>query len=130
MKCPFWPLQVALKARIQGETNYSLHDDHPEQKKYPYIILGHIGGGDWSDKSKSGQNVTATIDFWSQYQGKKEVAQMMDEVIRAIDYPWIPNLSPDFNVVHHWLDFNEIISDLDPRTYHGILKWIYLIEEI
>lgn len=130
MKDPTWPLHVALVTRIKSETNYAIHDDHPEQKKFPYIVMGPIQGMDWSDKSKSGQQMTATFDFWSQYSGKKEVAQMKDRVIQAISYLWTPNLAPDFNVVEHHLDLNEIITDVDEKTFHGILKWIYLIEEL
>jgi len=55
---------------------------------------------------------------------------MMDRVIQAISYLWTPNLAPDFNVVEHHLDLNEIITDVDALTFHGILKWMYLVEEL
>lgn len=130
MKSPFWPLQVALVARIKSETNYAVYDNHPEQAKFPYIIVGEIQAQDWMDKSKPGSQVIATIHFWSQYAGKKEVAAMIDQVMQAIDYPWNPNLAPDLNVVLHQLDLSEIIVDVDALTFHGILKWKYLIEEL
>jgi hypothetical protein len=90
VKSPFWPLQVALVARIRSETNFAIHDDHPEQAAFPYIVTGEIQARDWKDKSKPGSQVTATLHFWSQYKGKKEIAKMMDQVMLAIDYPWCP----------------------------------------
>ncbi len=133
MKSPLWALQVAVVARIQSDTNYAVHDDHPEQKAFPYIVMGAVQALDWKDKSKPGQQVTLTLDFWSrpaECLSKKEVAEMINKVLQAIDYPWTPNLAPTFNVVEHHMDLNEIITDIDAQTFHGILKWMYLIEEL
>ena len=130
MQSPFLSLHKWIGDKITGETSYRVYDDHPEQPVYPYIILGGIRGTPWSDKSKPGQAVFATVDFWSQYAGKKEVAEMMDAVLGILTAAY-PDLSAaGFHVVFQDLETYQIIIDIDGTTRHGILEMKYLIEEL
>jgi hypothetical protein len=129
MKSPVLLLTKWIGDKIAAETSYRIHDDHPDQPAYPYLILGGIRGTPWSDKSKPGQSVLATVDFWSQYPGKKEVAEMMDAVLGILTAAY-PDLSPDFNVVFQDLETYSIIIDIDGVTRHGILEMKYLVEEL
>lgn len=129
MKSPALALTKWIGDKIAAETSYRIHDDHPDQPVYPYIILGGIRGTPWSDKSKPGQTVLATIDFWSRYPGKKEVAEMMGAVLEILTATY-PALGSDFNVVFQDMETNQIIIDIDGATRHGFLEMRYLIEEL
>ncbi len=130
MRSPVLPLQKAIYDRISGETSFHVFDNHPESEAFPYVVLGEISAVDWSDKSKPGQSVNMTIHFWSRYPGKKETAEMMDAVTAALSYPWFPSLGASFNPVFHEMELSEIFRDIDGLTFHGVLKWKYLIEEL
>jgi hypothetical protein len=130
MKSPAWPLQTAIHSRIRATTGYTIYDNDPVDAKFPYLKIGEFDAQDWSDKSKPGQVVFATFHFWSKYPGKKEAAEMMGAVLQALTESWSPDLQPVFNVVLQTLEMNNIITDIDGKTRHGILKLKYLIEEL
>lgn len=129
MKSPILPLQKDARQRIEGQTAYKVYDDDPEQPVFPYIRTGEFDARPWSDKTKPGQEVLFKLHFWSQYPGKKEVAEMMDAVLRILTAAY-PVLGSDFNVVFQDMESNNIIIDIDGATRHGILEMRYLVEEL
>jgi len=130
MMSPFLAVHDAQLERITTETGYKVYDDFPGPKvSMPYVVAGACEARDWSDKFKAGQEVISTIHIWSNYPGRKEVAEMQDKCLRALMNGKL-RLSPEFNVVFSSLELSEIIIDIDGTTRHGILKLKYLIEEI
>jgi len=129
VKSPFLTLHKAIRDRIISATGREVYDDFPENVPMPHIIAGEIDGRDWSDKFQPGQEVAATIHIWSSYPGKKEAAQIMDEVLQALTSSEL-SLDTDFRAVYSGLDMAEIIIDIDGITRHGILKFRFLIEEV
>jgi len=129
MKSPFLVLHKAIRDRIISATGREVYDNFPKNVSMPYIIAGEIEGRDWSDKFAPGQEIVATIHVWSSYPGKKEVAEIMDEILQAL-YLEPLSLGEAFRAVCQSLDLSEIIVDIDGITRHGILKFRYLIEEV
>lgn len=129
MKSPFLALHDAEVARIEAETNYTVYDDMPKQAPYPYVVMGEMTARDWSDKFEPGQEVFSTKHIWSQYQGRKEAADMGDGIMQALSKSPL-DLSPNFRAVLQELDINDLIIDIDGITRHGILRHRYLIEEV
>ena len=129
MKSPFLTLHKAIRDRITSITGKEVYDDFPENVPMPHIIAGEIDGRDWSDKFQPGQEVTATIHVWSDYPGKKEVSEIMDEILQALTSAPL-SLGNSFRAVCENVDMSEIIVDIDGVTRHGILKFKYLIEEV
>jgi hypothetical protein len=130
MKSPLWSLQTALFQRVKALSSYRVSDATEEQAAFPYIKMGETSALPWSDKSKPGQTVLQTFHFWSQYQGRKECLEMMDQVLCAITDGFMPDLGAEFRVVHQELDGEDVIVDLDGVTRHGVLRMKYLIEEL
>jgi len=129
VKSPLLVLHKAIRDRIISATGREVYDDFPENESMPYIVAGEIDGRDWSDKFQPGQEVNATIHVWSDYPGKKEVADIMDEILQALTSNPL-SLGSSFRAVCSGLDMSEIIIDIDGVTRHGILKFKYLIEEV
>ena len=129
MKSPLLVLHDAQYERLKAQTSYTILDDHPQQKAYPYVIMGEVNANDWSDKLKPGMEVFSTFHIWSQYRGKKEVEEMTDGILQALTLSAF-DLTPDFRAVLDMLDSINIIIDIDGITRHGILRLKYLIEEI
>lgn len=129
MKSPILALQDAQVARIEADTTYTIYDDMPEQPAYPYVTMGEITARDWSDKFEPGQEITSTIHIWSQYRGKKEIADMGDGILQALLRQGL-DLSPNFRAVLGDLDTHDLIIDIDGITRHAVLRFRYLIEEV
>ena len=129
MKSPFLAIHKAIRDRIISATGREVYDDFPENTPMPHIIAGEIEGRDWSDKFQPGQELTATIHVWSDYPGKKEVAEIMDGVLQALTSEPL-SLNSEFSAVCEGLDMSEIIIDIDGVTRHGILRFKYLVEEV
>ena len=128
MKSPTLVLHKAQIARIELDTPYPVYDDSPQNAPYPYVVMGEILTTDWSDKSNPGQEAHSTIHIWSQYAGRKEADEMADGVLQALTRDEL-DLAPDFNGLGYFDSYNLII-DIDGVTRHGILKLLYLIEEV
>ena len=130
MKSPFLPLHQAQRDRIVAETGFKVFDDFPgADVAMPYVIMGEVSGRDWSDKFSAGQEVTSTLHVWSGYPGRKEAAEMMDKVLRALSSAAL-YLGQEFRAVYSGLDLSEIIIDIDGVSRHGVLRFRYLIEEV
>ena len=129
MRSPFLPLLKAQRDRIKSVTGREVYDDLPQNASMPYVVAGEIEGREWSDKFQPGQEVTSSIHIWSNYPGRKEAGEIMDEILSALSSSPL-NLEGGFGAVVSTLELSEIIVDIDGVTRHGILKIKYLIEEV
>jgi len=129
MRSPFLPLHKAIRDRIKSATSREVYDNVPENAAMPYIAMGEMEGRDWSDKFIPGQDVTSTIHVWSAYPGRKEAAQIIDEIISALTSSPL-TLEGGFRAVVQALDLAEIIVDIDGITRHGVIRFKHKIEEV
>ena len=130
MKSPFLPLLQAQRDRIIADTGFEVYDDFPGQEvSMPYITAGEMTARDWSDKFKPGQEVRSSLHVWSGYPGRKEAAEILDKILRALSRESL-YLGHEFRAVYSGLDMIEILIDLDGVTRHGVLQIRYLIEEV
>jgi len=130
MRSPFLTLHKAQYDRLTSALpGHRIYDALPEQAEFPYVVMGEVSGRDWSDKSAAGQVVFSTLHIWSRYPGRKEVAEIQDQVLQALTSAPL-DLGPSFRAAFIGLDMSEIIIDIDGTTRHGIVRIRYLIEEI
>lgn len=130
MRSPFLVLHKAQYDRLKSALpGHRIYDNLPEQAAFPYVVMGEVSGRDWSDKFTPGQIVFSTIHIWSQYPGRKEAAEIQDQVLQALTSASL-DLGPGFCAVFNGLDMSEIIIDIDGTTRHGIVRIRYLIEEL
>ena len=129
MKLPTLTLHKAQIDRLEAQTSYSIYDDHPENAKFPYVIMGEITARAWCDKFEDGMEVYSTIHVWSRYRGRKEVDEMSDAILQALTLSSL-DLGLNFRAALDSLDSFNLIIDLDGITRHGILIMKYLIEEL
>ena len=129
MKSPALALHEAQIVRIEAYTDYKLFDAHPENEPFPYVTLGEITARDWSDKSDNGMEVFTTLHIWSQYHGRKQADEMADAILQALTSSPL-GLGSEFREALGVFDSYNLITDMDGKTRHGILKFKYLIEEL
>lgn len=128
MKSSLLPLHDAIYNRVKDNTDWTIFDHPGDRESCPYIAMGPLRASRWCDKLADGQEVFATLDFWSEHKGKSEALKMMDDALQAITASDLV-LTGGFRAALETLDTNEIIVDIDGVTRHGILIFKFLIEE-
>lgn len=117
-------LQEKLYALL-STLSYPVHDDVPKNAKCPYIKIGTDYGGDNSTKTSFAYKDYQYIDIFSNYNGKKEVREIMKQVNSLLQ-----NKELMFNdmQIYLYLNSSKILeqTDVEGKYYHGIL--IYRIE--
>ena len=83
-RSPVSPLNKALFDRLKSQMAAPVYDYVPAGKKAPYAVLTDTAAESWNTKTVSGAEVMATIKVYSEYQGDKEVAELCDRAISAI----------------------------------------------
>lgn len=83
-RSPVSPLNKALYERLKSQLTAPVYDYVPAGKKAPYVVLTDTTAESWSTKTVCGADVMATFKVYSEYQGDKEVAEICDGAILAI----------------------------------------------
>ena len=83
-RSPVSPLNKALFERLKSQMAAPVYDYVPAGKKAPYVVLTDTTAESWSTKTVYGADVMATLKVYSEYQGDKEVAELCDRAISAI----------------------------------------------
>ena len=83
-RSPVSPLNKALFDRLKSQMAAPVYDYVPAGKKAPYAVLTDTAAESWNTKTVSGAEVMATVKVYSEYQGDKEVADLCDRAISAI----------------------------------------------
>ena len=83
-RSPVSPLNKALYERLKSQMSVAVYDYVPSGKKAPYVVLTDTTAESWDTKTVCGAEVMATLKVYSEYQGDKEVAELCDGAISAI----------------------------------------------
>ncbi|TCN25484.1 DUF3168 domain-containing protein [Mesobacillus foraminis] len=110
----------AIKAKVTG-----VFDSVPKNQPCPYIALGEDTVNDWSTKLEFGEEITHTLHVWSEYDGKKEVKEIMSLILEAMTDPL--SLDGGFSVEITNLDFMQVLDDPDGISKHGIIRFRFKI---
>ena len=83
-RSPVSALNKALYERLKSQMAAPVYDYVPAGKKAPYVVLTDTTAESWDTKTVCGAEVMATLMVYSEYQGDKEVAELCDGAISAI----------------------------------------------
>ena len=106
-RSPVSPLNKALFERLKDALTVPVYDYVPSGKKMPYVVMTDTSAESWDTKTVCGANVLATIKVLSEYQGDKEVAQLSDAAISAIQGELLV-LADDWQVVLSSVDSHSV----------------------
>lgn len=123
-----WELQKAIfstmdAATITGEggVSVSVYDDVPEGRSYPYIVIGEETSRNISAKDRDAHEHTLTIHVWSQYRGRKEIKQIMEQIYTALHDSAITVSGA--SLVNIKQEFEQTLLEGDGITRHGIIRF-------
>jgi len=139
---------LALQELLYGllSKTVTVYDAVPQNASFPYVTIGDDTAVDWSTKTTVGMEVTATIHSWSRYNGRKEVRETMQAVMRLLGLDHVPDPSGVFpltfplrfrqqvigtyRIVQHGLEFSQVLEESDGITRHGVQRFRFRIEEV
>lgn len=133
MRTAIYELQKALYQRLSNDpalmatVNGVFDGELPEGGEgeeavivdMPYIVIGEETVNDYSTKTSDGEELTKTIHVYSDYQGRKEAADIIDLMLQAISSAPL-SYSAGFKFEGARRDFIEVIKE--PECFHGVVR--------
>lgn len=110
-----------------GSAITGVFDDVPEGTEYPYITIGEDTAVDVSSKDKTIFEHTLTIHAWSQYRGRRDIKELMEQVHNAlhnvaitVDGASLCNLRQEFQTT---------LLENDGITRHGVMRFRAVVSD-
>lgn len=110
-----------------GSAITGVFDDVPEGTEYPYITIGEDTAIDVSTKDKTHFEHTLTIHAWSQYRGRRDIKELMEQVHNALH-------NVDLSVTGASLcnlrqEFQTTLLENDGITRHGVMRFRAVVSD-
>lgn len=107
--------------------DYVPHDNAAINTDFPFVTIGDVYGGrsaPFGAQDYDPEDNVISIHVWSNYKGKKECADMMDNICQALT-------GTDFVIAGYTMllklvdDYSIIVDDTEPANpiYHGIITF-------
>ncbi len=123
-RIPMTVFQTAVfKLLCEKQTTQIYDDVGPENGKdviYPCVSFGSYRCEPDGAKNAVIFNVTLNLEIWSEYEGKKEINEIADD-LAAVYTAWTLDLSTEgFQVIDQGIEALEAFPE-DEHGYHGTL---------
>jgi len=126
-RIPMAALQKAVFGILSTKQTTPVHDDVPPNAKLPYITFGAFTCKQTGSKTVDMSDISLQIHVWSEYEGKKEVNEIAND-ITAVLTAWPLDLSDDgFNAMSQDVDFFEAFQE-ETTGYHGVITFVSKIQ--
>ena len=123
-----WELQKAVFTKISGASitgidsvAVGVYDHVPTGTAYPYISLGEETAINVGSKDKDGNEHTMTLHVWSQYQGRREIKEIMQSIYTQLHDTAISVTGASFVNIKH--EFETTLMEADGITRHGVIRF-------
>ena len=119
-RIPLISLQKGVYQVLTTHQTTPVFDDVPDSEvKPPYITLGAFTCRSNGAKIEDISDVSLQIHVWSEYQGKKEVNEIANDVITVLGLVEIP-MEDDFKTIKQEISMFESFAE-DENGYHGVI---------
>jgi hypothetical protein len=122
-------LQMGVFSILSEKQTTPVYDDVPEDAELPYITLGAFTCKQVGSKTADITDISQQIHIWSQYEGKREVNEIAND-ITAVLTAWPIDLSDEgFKVMSQDVDFFEAFPE-EAGGYHGVVTFTAKIQNL
>jgi hypothetical protein len=146
-RIPMNALQKGVFSILATKQTTPVYDDVPEYQmdaegnplfdeqrncipiRFPYITLGAFTDKQVGNKTADIHDISQQIHIWSEYEGKKEVNEIANDITAALT-SWPIDLSREgFDVMSQDIDFFEAFPE-EKAGYHGVLTLVCKIQNL
>lgn len=125
-------IQGAIYQRLIGYAPLTalvtaIYDDVPEDKVYPYVVIGDDTAVPFDTDTSLGTEATITLHVWSRYPGMSETKRIQGAIYDALARQQVSvsgavtlDLMPDYQ---------EAMRDPDQETRHGVIRFRLLLSD-
>lgn len=118
---------------LDGNITGGLYDDAPylpegaPREDFPYTVLGDDTLVAWDTDDTIGTDVTVTLHVWSRYGGSKECKTIMGEIYTLLHRATLTKSG--YHVVDCLCEFQEVFTEADGETRHGVMRFRLTLQE-
>lgn len=128
-RIPFNSFQTVVYEALKKYQTTAVYDDVPKEVEKPYITLeGFTYKPDMTKIERIG-NVSLTMHCWSDYSGKSEVNEMLEDIASVCTTVPLDMSADGYKVIDQKIDFAEALPE-EINGYHGVITLIATIQDI
>jgi hypothetical protein len=126
-------LQDAVYAALTGDDDHmalvtGVYDHVPDaaDDSFPFESFAALSET-WADGFTDGfRSITLQIDVWSRYKGRTEAQAIQASQIALLNRQALTLAT--LHCVYIRLDYSEVLEDPDGQTWHGVTRYMALVE--
>lgn len=103
-------------------------DEPPRTVAFPYVTMGDARTSDWSTATSTGHEHALTLHVWSRQGGQSEAHAVAGEIVAALET--VPLDPAGHRMVNLRFATADIRRDADGRTWHGVVRFRAVTEEV
>ena len=107
---------------------YSVYDEVPEDAKFPYVVIGDIDFSEGQNNFNDLLDINLNILVWSLWEGKKEVNDILSDIINAFTNLYEKRL--ENQSLYNFSFGNSSIKRVDGGVYNGNLALNFSVKEL
>ena len=107
---------------------YNVYDEVPEDAKFPYVVIGDIDFSEGQSNFNDLLDINLNILVWSLWEGKKEVNDILSNIINAFTNLYEKRL--ENQSLYNFSFGNSSIKRVDGGVYNGNLALNFSIKEL
>ena len=107
---------------------YRVYDEVTEEAKFPYVVIGDLEFNQAENYFNDLIDINLNILVWSIWEGKKEVNDILSNIINAFTNSYEKRL--ENQSLHNFSFGNSSIKRLDGGLYNGNLALNFSIKEL
>lgn len=128
-RVPLVAFQTAMYGLLTAGQTTPVYDNVPAEAILPYITFGGFTAKQSGTKTTNCWDISQQIHIWSEYQGKKEVNEIADDVSTVLSSVMLDLSATSFKVISQDIDFFEAFEE-DDGGYHGVLTYTAKIQDL
>lgn len=120
-------IQQAIYTEL-ATIGHPVYDHVPQVSAYPYIVIGDDTSIPFDTDASVGSESTLTIHVWSQYRGRLEVKDILEQIYDKLNRADIA--VSGCHLVECVAEFQETYLESDGLTRHGVIRFRLIVEDI
>jgi hypothetical protein len=121
-------IQKAVYTALVAALDVPVFDNVPQNSPYPYVVVGDDTAVPWDTDDSLGTEATVTVHAWSQYRGRAEAKELLQQIYTALHRQDIA--VENAVTIESIAEFQQTIVESDGLTRHGIIRFRITVDQL